>query len=311
MRHVFILNPRAGRRRALSQFTHQVEQHFSPGEYEIQHTAYAGHAIELARAAAQAGTPVRIYACGGDGTLNEVVNGAAGYDNAAVTNFPIGTGNDFLRIFGDHTSLFRRLDLLKDGPQTAFDVMECNGKLGLGVICAGVDARVGADVHKYTSLRLLNGTGSYLLSLLVNVLFKDIARPMTVEMNDLVWNRDTTILCVCNGRYYGGGFMPVGEAMPDDGSLEVLLIPRITRRTFFRLVKEYAAGNYALHPDLIHFHRTTSLTLSTPQPTVVVVDGEVMEDSQFAIRLSEKRVHFFYPTGANYCPIGQEKAVSI
>mgnify|MGYP001705535948 CR=1 FL=1 len=86
---------------------------------------------ELARAAAERGEPVRIYACGGDGTLNEAVNGAAGFANAAVTNVPKGTGNDFLKIFGaDYRSRFSDLAALADGPQACFDLMDCKGRLG-------------------------------------------------------------------------------------------------------------------------------------------------------------------------------------
>ena len=78
---------------------------------------------------------MRIYACGGDGTLNEAVNGAAGFANAAVTNVPKGTGNDFLKIFGaDCRSRFSDLAALADGPQACFDLMDCNGKLGLDVV---------------------------------------------------------------------------------------------------------------------------------------------------------------------------------
>lgn len=86
--------------------------------------------------AAQTGEPVRIWACGGDGTLNEVVNGAAGFDNAAITCVPKGTGNDFLKVFGpNYRDLFYDLEALAAGPQTTLDLMDCNGKLGLDVVC--------------------------------------------------------------------------------------------------------------------------------------------------------------------------------
>ena len=105
----------------------------------------AGEARKIAERAAAEGVPARLYACGGDGTLNEVVNGAAGHDFLAVTNVPKGTGNDFLKLFGpQYRERFSDLEALAAGPQTAFDLMDCNGKLGLDVVCAGVDARVAA-----------------------------------------------------------------------------------------------------------------------------------------------------------------------
>ena len=167
MKHLFIINPAAGKR----ENTRRLEADIRGLEWdwEIAYTAKSGDACRYARAAAEAGTPVRIYACGGDGTLNEVVNGAAGYDNAAVTNVPIGTGNDFLKIFGpDNKTLFSDLRALGGGPQASFDLMDCNGRLGIGVVCAGVDARIAADVHRYKTLPLVRGIGAYILSLLAS-----------------------------------------------------------------------------------------------------------------------------------------------
>lgn len=301
MKHFFILNPRAGKQRAAEEFCAQIRHTFQEREYEIAFTSHPGHAEELSRAAAATGQPVRIYACGGDGTLNEAVCGAAGYENAAVTNVPRGTGNDFLKIFGpEYRAAFSDLSALAEGPQAAFDLMDCNGKLGLGVICAGVDARIAADVHKYDKLPLIGGVGAYILSLVVNVLFKGIARPAEIRVEGQTLTGSTAIICICNGRYYGGGFMPVGEAMPDDGVLDMLIVPKVSRSTFFRLVGKYATGQYRRYPELIrHFHGS-GISYSSPEEIVTVVDGEVMRGNSFCVCLSEKKVNFFYPSSVDY-----------
>lgn len=301
MKHLFILNPTAGKKGAAEEFCAQIRHIFKGRDYEIALTGHPGHAEELSRAAAEKGQPVRIYACGGDGTLNEVVCGAAGYENAAVTNVPRGTGNDFLKIFGPkYRTAFSDLAALADGPQAAFDLMDCNGKLGLGVICAGVDARIAADVHQYKRLPLVGGIGAYILSLIVNVLFKGIARPATIQAEGETLTGSTAIICICNGRYYGGGFMPVGEAMPDDGVLDMLIVPKVSRFTFFRLVSKYAKGQYRRYPKLIrHFHGQ-SISFSSPEEIVTVVDGEVMRGNSFCVHLAEKKVNFFYPPSVDY-----------
>ena len=303
MRHLFIINPAAGKRERTRRLEQQIRGLEEP--WEIVYTAKAGDACRYARQAAQAGEETRIYACGGDGTLNEVVNGAAGYGNAAVTNIPLGTGNDFLRIFGpDCKALFSHVAALARGPQTPFDLMDCNGKLGIGVVCAGVDARIAADVHRYTGLPLVRGMGGYLLSLLINVVFKGICRKTAVRMGELDYRGDTAIICVCNGRYYGGGFMPVGEAMPDDGVLDMLMVPKVGRLTFFRLVGQYARGQYRRHPELIHAYHGQEISYASldGREVVTVVDGEVMEAQRFTVKLSEKKVNFFYPEGVSYRP---------
>ena len=301
MKHLFILNPMAGKnrdKRALEDRIRALDL-----DSEIVCTTHPGHARELAAAAGSSGLPTRIYACGGDGTLNEVVNGAAGFDHLAVTNVPVGTGNDFLKIFSpDYRRNFSDLEALSRGPQAAFDLMDCNGTLGIGIICAGVDARIAADVHHYKSLPLVTGIGAYILSLIVNVLFKGITQPMEIHMGDLDWSGETAVLCVCNGRYYGGGFMPVGEAMPDDQILDMLMVPKVSRATFFRLVGKYAAGQYKQYPDLIRDFHGQGVTFRADRPITVVVDGEVMRDTEFTVRLSDKKVNFFYPGNTGYQP---------
>ena len=265
MRHLFILNPAAGKRGTTKQLEGLLDRLRVP--HEVVYTGGAGDAERFAREAAAAGAPVRIYACGGDGTLNEVVNGAAGYENAAVTNVPKGTGNDFLKIFGpDYRKIFYDLEALAQGPQTAFDLIDCNGRLGIDVVCAGVDARIAADVHRYKDWPLVTGKGAYRES----------------------------------GRYYGGGFMPVGDAMPDDGVLDMLRVRQISLWTFLRLVGQYAKGRYREYPELIDHYHGQRVEFSALEPITVVVDGEVMRDTRFTVRLSEKKINFFYPAGADY-----------
>lgn len=301
MKHLFILNPLAGKKRTLDDFVEEIHRIFREEDHEILFTEYEGHAQELSRAAAEQGLPVRIYACGGDGTLNEVVCGAAGYDNAAVTNVPRGTGNDFLKIFGpDYRAAFSNLAALAEGPQQAFDLIDCNGRVGINIVCAGVDARVASDVHKYKRLPLVGGIGAYILALIENVLFKGICRPTTVQVQGETLTGETALVCVCSGRYYGGGFMPVGEAMPDDGVLDILVVTKVNLLTFAKLVGKYAKGLYRRFPQYIrHFHGQ-EIFITSPQEIVTVVDGEVMRSGEFRISLSDKKINFFYPAAVDY-----------
>ena len=299
MRHLFIINPAAGKKETTAKLEQQLKT--LSFAHEVVYTEGAGDAKRIAAEAAALGEPVRIYACGGDGTLNEVVNGAAGHDHVAVTCVPKGTGNDFLKVFGDdYRTLFYDLEALAVGPQTPFDVMDCNGHLGIDVVCCGADARIGAGVHKYKDWRFVSGMGAYCLALVENVLLKGLNRPMSVRMDDIEWDGDTAIICICNGRHYGGGFMPVPDAMPDDGMLDMLLIPGIGLLTFARLVGKYAKGLYKKYPDLIWARRGQEVTFTAEGDNVTVVDGEVVPGREFTVRLSEKKLNFFYPVGADY-----------
>lgn len=104
--------------------------------------------------------------------------------------------------------------------------------------------------------------------------------------------------------------MPVGEAMPDDGVLDMLVVPKVSRLTFFRLVKQYATGHYREYPELIWAHHGQEITYASldGSDVVTVVDGETMRAPEFTVTLSGKRVNFFYPEGASYQPLGKAGA---
>ena len=110
MDHLFIINPAAGKKDSTETLERLLER--LPFPRKIVHTAREGDARRMTEAAAALGKPIRIYACGGDGTLNEVVNGAAGHDVLAVTNVPMGTGNDFLKLFGPTTAALFQISRL-------------------------------------------------------------------------------------------------------------------------------------------------------------------------------------------------------
>lgn len=299
MRHLFIINPVAGRKGSTQALLDQLDRVSFP--HERVFTEGEGHAEELARQAAQTGEPVRIWACGGDGTLNEVVNGAAGFDNTAITCVPKGTGNDFLKVFGpNYRDLFYDLEALAAGPQTTLDLMDCNGKLGLDVVCGGVDARIAAGVHRYKDLPFVTGKGAYILSLIENIFLKGICRPMEVQMGPVHYSGPTAIVCVCNGRYYGGGFMPVAEARMDDGVLNTLVVREVNRRTFLKFVGPYSRGEYAKFPEYAHCSCPKVVHIHSEKPDIVTcLDGESVVNSDVTIKLHDKKLNFFGPEGCS------------
>ena len=130
MKHLFIVNPTAGGKDHTPEVREKVEKLFQnrDGEYEIYVTKAPMDAPEKIRQEAASGEHVRVYACGGDGTYNECVFGAARLDNVAVCPFPTGTGNDFCRMFGPEKDLYRDLDALLEGSEHPIDLIQalCN-----------------------------------------------------------------------------------------------------------------------------------------------------------------------------------------
>jgi len=302
VKHVFIINPNAGKYDSRQRIYDMADALREKHGLDVQCilTKKQGHATELARRLCDSGEELRFYACGGDGTVNEVANGVIGYDNAAMTVIPVGTGNDFLKNFGGAAPLFADVENLWDGPQFPMDAIDVNGRIALTIACSGIDARVAADVHKYSESPLLDGKTSYIASLAVNFLFKGIASHWTVTLDDEVIEDDFSLVAVCNGRYYGGGFMPVAEARMDDGVLNTLVVKKVSRVTFARFVGPYSKGGYSKFPEYAHCSTPQVIRIHSEKPDIVTcLDGECMTNSDVTIRMSEKKLNFFGPEGCS------------
>ncbi len=296
MKHLFIVNPIAGGRDRTQEVTAQVEAAFAgrSESFEVYTTTAPMDACRKIEAEAASGDALRVYACGGDGTLNECVCGAAGRGNVAVTHFPGGTGNDFVRCFGAEKDRFRDLEALLGGEVRQLDVIDCNGRKSINICSVGIDARIGTEVHKYSSLPLLGGKASYITSAAVN-LIKGVRQPLRVRCGGRIWEGDMSLICVCNGSYYGGGFHPVPEARPDDGILDFLIVKGVSRLGFVRLVGAYAKGKYAAMPDFITHVRGSSIEIDSDEELAVNVDGEAIYGKTVRIRLEKGAVNFIVP----------------
>ena len=141
--HLFIINPAAGSRNRTDDYSEVIHKVCRARnlDYEVRVSTAPGECTRIAREAAETGEELRLYACGGDGTLNEVVAGAAGYDNAAVTVFSGGSGNDFVKLFDDPKAFFD-LHRLMDADEATFDLIRCNDDIALNICSVGLDARM-------------------------------------------------------------------------------------------------------------------------------------------------------------------------
>ena len=297
MTHLFIINPAAGSRDRTQQYSEQIERVCGAKgvDYRIAVSAAPGDCCRLAREAAVTGEEYRIYACGGDGTLNEVVAGAAGFANVAVTAFSGGSGNDFTKLFDDPDA-FRDLERLLDADEETFDLIKCNDDYSLNICSVGLDARIGTDVASYKRLPLLSGFRAYALSTVINVI-RGISEHYVVEVGGETIDGEQTMICVCNGRYYGGGFNPVPEADPTDGLLDVLVVTKVSRLKVAQVVGKYKDGKYAELPELVRYFKTDRVRIVCDKPSSISLDGELRTAQTVDIRLAEEKIRFFYPKG--------------
>jgi YegS/Rv2252/BmrU family lipid kinase len=303
MRHLFIINPTAGRGNLQNDWGNCIRQEAQKRglDYELLVTARKGEAEEAVRLRAQDPTPLRVYVLGGDGTLNEVVNGGAGHDHVAVTALPLGSGNDFLKIFGEDQWQFLSIPTLLDHTnEVALDLIECNGRLALNVCSLGLDARIGLGMSNWKKYPFIHGNATYVLSAVSEIL-QGIAKPMTITVpGEEPVCASYTLVCVCNGRAYGGVFHPYPAAMPDDGVLHFILVPKLSLAKVAQLISHYAAGEVDRYGAIARLYHGTGLTIQTPTPYRMQLDGEELVDTHFSIRLSPKKLRFFYPKTASY-----------
>ncbi len=300
MVHLFIINPAAGKhmdtealRRSIRQLMLQRNE-----TWELALTAAPRDGENLARRWAQEiREPLRIYAMGGDGTLNEVVNGVVGFDHVAVGCCPLGSGNDFVKSF-TNPQCFYDLAALIEGDTHPIDLISCNGRFSINVASVGFDARIGIGMDRYKRLPLVTGNGAYLISLLVN-LAKGIHRPYQIELDGEQIQGRYTLICACNGQWYGGSFHPAPDALLDDGYLDFLLVKGVGRLTVAGLVGKYAAGKAKEYPELIRVHRGQSIRIVCDRPSLVNLDGERLDAQELSFSIYPQKLQFIVPKGAS------------
>ena len=322
MKHIFIINPSAGkndsRQRIYAMAESLREKHGL--EAQCMLTSSVGHATALARGLAESGEPVRLYACGGDGTVNEVANGIAGYENAAMTCIPIGTGNDFLKNFGADYEKFLDAENLWNGAAQPLDLIDCNGRLCLTIACSGIDARIAESVHDFSANPRLSGRGSYLASLTVTAVFGRIGQHWTVWLDEEKLEGDFALVSMCNGRYYGGGSTPVPEARMNDGVLHTVLVRNISKLRFARLFLDFSAGNHEKIPrDVLRISTAKVVRIHSDEDEIVTcLDGECSRSRDVTLRLADKKLNFFGPAGCDpnatarpTAPAGETRAIAL
>ena len=307
MKNVFIINPKAGKRSSAERLTQQIEQICGQNgiPYEICVTQKKGEGTEIARRFAQSGEEVRVFACGGDGSAFDVLNGIAGYENAAMGIIPCGTGNDFLKYF-ETTAPFSSVEAQLDGIEYRLDVIRCGERYCLNQASMGLDAQVCAHKDKFNRLPFVGGQLAYVLALLY-CFFSAIKNRFTVQIDQHPEIEGDFLLAVAaNGRFYGGGFESAPLARTDDGLLECMAVQSVSRLRILSLLKKYEKGQH-LNLPICHYRQGKVMRVASRKPTVVNLDGEVFDGTQAKFEILPAFVRFVLPKGCSVPRVGQEK----
>ena len=129
---------------------------------------------------------------------------------------------------------------------------------------------------------------------------RGISEHYVIKINGQTIDGQQTMICACNGRYYGGGFNPVPTADPTDGSRDVLGGRKGSRLQGPGVVGKYKAGRYKELPHLVPHYRTDKVEILCDKPTPINLDGELRTWQDVTITVAEEKLRFFYPKGLTW-----------
>jgi diacylglycerol kinase (ATP) len=237
-----------------------------------------GQLTELARQAVDDGAAL-LVAVGGDGTVNEVVNGIARRPEVELAVVPRGTGRDFGRTYGIPHRLDDALRTAVDGRAREIDLGRARFRSWNGdtreayfanIASAGMSGAIAKRANETS--KTLGGKASYLWATLA-VFAGWSASEVTVELDGEKRRSPMHLVVVANGRYFGGGMMITPEAQPDDGVFDVLLIGDLTKRDLLLTLPKTYFGRHLPHPkaELLH---ARSVEIEGAEPLPIELDGE-------------------------------------
>lgn len=294
MRIIFVINPKAGKGKGIDKLVEKIRS--TSEKTGIKASTYMTKAVGDAEAfadligkeTASSGEEVRLIACGGDGTLNEVLNGAIRYDNLTVGVMPIGTGNDFCRNFPDEG------DFLDVEAQLKGKVVKCDAIRYSGLLagkeqtryCAnmfniGFDCNVVDLTAKLKTYPMIKGSFAYLLGVAVTYIKKKGAK-LRVELDGKVIEDGPLLLtAIANGGFCGGGVHSSPYASVNDGIMDVNVIFNVSRLDFLKKFPHYAKGTHMELPDInqILYAGTCRKARITPLDGTMrlCTDGEIID----------------------------------
>lgn len=304
MKHIFIINQNAGlkhRTALLSAISDACER--EKADFEIFYTDRPRAAEDFVRERSADGGSYRFYACGGDGTLSEVANGAFGFENVEVAVIPSGTGNDFVRNFSN-SEFFTDITRQLRGKLRTFDLIRINDRFAVNTVNIGFDCSVVSLLEKMRGKRLLKLFRSYTVSAFIKMITMPKST-LTFHHGGSASTRRFTLCAIGNGRFCGGGYKSNPKALLDDGKFDVFEAnSKVGRLLFLRILGKYRAGVLVGDPKYdkyITYTVTDELSLEGKTPFEYCVDGEVMEASSVNLSVCRNALRFVIPDGSALC----------
>ena len=265
------------------------------GDLDIVMTVAPGDALDAGRRSAREGYEL-LFVGGGDGTLNEVLNGVAevegGLERVTFGLIPLGTGNDFADALGLPEDVGAALDILLEGRAVGVDVGVMNGRHFVNVSAGGFIAEVSDAVNP--RLKSVAGKLAYLVGGAQVLLdYEAVNMRLRAEAGGEVVERELGVemFAVCNSRLVGGGRVIAPHALIDDGLLDVCVVEAMPTAEFLALLPRISGGGH-VEDERVTYLRARELELRFDRRIKVNTDGEVLEADACRYRVLPRAARF-------------------
>lgn len=286
----FIVNPVAGHgnTRAIAK---EIEKELKEKKikYEMVYSEYPGHAIELA-AGVNGEEFSMVVSVGGDGTLNEILNGM-NLKTMSLGMIPAGTGNDLIRCTGIPSDEKQALEVVLNGVEKSIDIGLINNKKFINVAGFGLDVEVLRETIKLK--RIIKGKLAYVLGVVKALLtFKPIELQISVDGVD--YYQDAMICAIGNGQYFGGGMRILPLAELDDGLFDICIIKKMSK---IKLLYHFPKVFQGTHMKLpwVHYIKGRNIKVLTKQDVFINADGEISQKQLPEFKILEKGLRIIVP----------------
>ena len=300
MKHLFIINPMSGKGKGMDYIMPRLKECLGKREIysEIYVSKSSKDAVEHIKETVKTGEPVRVYACGGDGTIYDTVNAIAGYKNVEFAAIPLGSGNDFIRLFGTKEQ-FLDLDAQIDGNVITIDAIKCGDKYAVNQCSMGLDAEVCAKQSDFKKLPIFTGESAYTAALLYCAASKR-KNKFTITIDDGEPFSDSFVFAYCgNSRFYGGGYQAGPYALPDDGLLDFGMVKTMSLPKLLSRIGQYKKGQHYTWEETT-YTRGKKMTVHCDDLAAVNIDGECEKAHDCTFELVEKAFRFVIPKTSTY-----------
>lgn len=291
-KHVFIINPNAGKKNALDLWAY-IEANYS--EAKIVVTQFKGHAVEIA--ATYAGKDTAIYAVGGDGTLNEVINGVMKSPycrDTLIGVVPYGSGNDFIKSLTTIKNPIKLLERYQEERSRLVDVGRMNDRYFINIGSIGFDAKIVHNARKFKNIPMIRGELAYIISVLTTLVhLQSYEVVMKIDHNRGI-KKNILMMIIANGRFYGGGMVPAPEAILWDGYLDFCRVDAISRGKVIQLLPKFIKGKHT-SLEAVTMGKGKKLSLESKVLMPVNLDGEILWGKHFRLAINEKTVSILLP----------------